>query len=55
VGNSTNSPCSSPVIVRKKNGDLHFCVDYRKSCYITKEDYFPFSRMDDILDTLTGA
>jgi hypothetical protein len=47
VGYRTNSPWSSPFIVRKKNGDLHFCMDYKKSHYITRENYFPLSRMDN--------
>jgi hypothetical protein len=35
-----NSPWSSPIIlVRKKNRDLHFCVDYRKLNDITKKDF----------------
>jgi hypothetical protein len=26
----SDSPWSSPVVVRKRNGELRFCVDYRK-------------------------
>jgi hypothetical protein len=49
-------PWSSPVVLlRKKNGDLRFCVAYRKLIDITKKDCFPHPRIDDTLDTLAGA
>jgi hypothetical protein len=52
----SDSPWSTPVVlVRKKNGELRFCVDYRKLNDVTKKDCFPLSRIDDILDTLAGA
>jgi hypothetical protein len=34
--------------------DLHFCVDYGK-LDVTKKDCFILPRIDDTLDTLTGA
>jgi hypothetical protein len=51
----SEGPWSSPVVlVRKKNGDLRFCVDYRKF-NVTKKDCFPLPRNGDTLDTLAGA
>jgi hypothetical protein len=41
-------------LVRKKNGELRFCVDYRK-LDVTTKDCFPLPRIDDTLDTLAGA
>jgi len=47
------SPWSSPVVmVRKKDGTLRFCVDYRHLNQITKKDTFPLPRVDDLLDQL---
>ena len=49
------SPWVSPlVIVRKKNGSLRFCIDYRRLNAVTKKDVFPLPRIDDLLDQLQG-
>jgi hypothetical protein len=45
----------SLVVPRKKNGDLRFCVDYRKLNDVTRKDCFPLPRIDNTLDTLAGA
>jgi hypothetical protein len=50
----SNSPCSSLVLVQKKNLDLCFCVDYRKLNGITKKT-FPLPRIGDTLDMFAGA
>jgi hypothetical protein len=42
-------------LVRKKNGELRFCVDYRKLNDVTRKDSFPLPQIDDTLDTLSGA
>jgi hypothetical protein len=52
----SGSPWSSPVVLmRKKDGELRFCVDYRKLNDVTKKDCFPLPRIDDTLDMLAGA
>lgn len=49
------SPWASPVVlVKKKNGDLRFCVDYRRINAVTHKDVFPIPRIDDLLDQLNG-
>lgn len=52
----SESPWSSPIVlVRKKDGSLRFCVDYRKLNSVTKKDSFPVPRVDDKLDALVGS
>ena len=49
----SSSPWISPVVlVRKKNGKLWFCVDYRKLNSITKKDAYPLPCIDEMLNTL---
>jgi hypothetical protein len=52
----SDNPWSSPVVlVRKKNGELRFCVDYRELNDVTKKGWFPLPRIDYMLATLPGA
>ena len=52
----SHSPWSSPIIlVRKKDGSTHFCIDFRKVNSITKKDAYPLPRVDDTVDTLGGS
>ncbi|BHF83527.1 hypothetical protein SprV_0902667000 [Sparganum proliferum] len=51
----SHSPWSSPIVlVRKKDGTMRLCVDYRKLNAVTKKDSFPLPRIDATLDTLAG-
>ena len=56
----SNNPWSSPVVlVRKKDGSAHFCVNYRKVNNLTRKDAYPLPRIDDTtlfstLDLLSG-
>ena len=52
----SNSSWAAPIVlVRKKNGDYRFCVDYRWLNSVTIRDSYPIPRMDDCFDTLQGA
>ena len=53
-------PSSSPyasavVLVRKKDGKLRLCVDYRSINRKTHRDAYPLPRIDEALDALNGA
>ena len=50
------SPYATPiVVVRKKNGELRLCCDYRKLNAKTRRDSYPLPRIDECLDALGGA
>ena len=50
------SPCASPVVlVRKKDGTLRFCEDYRKLNSVTRKDSFPLPCMEESLTMLSKA
>ncbi len=49
-------PWSSPaVLVRKKCGDIRFCIDYRLLNSVTKKDSFPSPNLSECLDALEGC
>ena len=46
------SPWASPaVLVRKKDGTLRFCIDYRHLNSVTQTDSHPLPRINDLLET----
>lgn len=50
------SPWASPlVLVRKKSGKIRPCVDYRRLNSVTRKDAYPLSRIQECLDTVSGA
>ena len=52
----STSPWSSPIIlVKKKDGEMRFCIDYRKLNSVTIGQAHPLPRVDDILDSLGDA
>ena len=51
----SKSPYSSPVVcIRKKDGSLRLCVDYRQLNSKTQDDRQPIPRIQDILNSLSG-
>lgn len=42
------------MLVRKKDGILRFCIDYRKLNFRIVKDVYNFLCIDDIIDRLVG-
>ena len=50
------SPWGAPVLfVKKKDGTLLLCVDYRQLNKMTLKKKYPLPRIDDLFDQLKGA
>nr|GEY33380.1 putative reverse transcriptase domain-containing protein [Tanacetum cinerariifolium] len=50
------SPWDAPVLfVKKKDGDLRMCIDYRELNKLTKKNRYLLPRIDDLFDQLQGA
>jgi hypothetical protein len=46
---------SAPVLVKKKNGNLRWCIDYPYLNRVMVKDSFPLPVIEDCLDTLYGT
>ena len=53
IEDSESPWCSPPVLVRKKDGSVRFCIDYRRLNEVTVPDKYPLPRIDDVLDALS--
>ena len=55
IQESSSSYASPVVVVRKSDGSIRLCVDFRKLNQKTKKDAFPLPRIDESFDALQGA
>ncbi|KAL0463343.1 UNVERIFIED_CONTAM: Transposon Ty3-G Gag-Pol polyprotein [Sesamum latifolium] len=52
----STSPWGAPVLfIKKKDGSMRLCVDYRQLNRVTVKNKYPLPRIDDLLDQLKGA
>ena len=52
----SNSPwCNAVVLVRKKDGSLWFCINFRKLNSLTRKDSQPLPCIGETLDSLVGS
>ena len=52
----SRSPYASPVVmVKKANGKLRLCCDYRGLNSITKKDSYPLPRIDNLMTAFQGS
>ena len=43
------------LLVKKKDGSMRLCVDYRQLNKVTIKNNYPLPRIDDLIDKLVGA
>ncbi|GJU98168.1 reverse transcriptase domain-containing protein [Tanacetum coccineum] len=52
----SHSPWGAPVLfVKKKDGSMRMCIDYRELNKLTIKNRYPLPRIDDLFDQLQGA
>ena len=52
---STSAWCNTVVLIRKKDGTLRFCINFRWLNDQTKKDAFPMPRMMETIEMMVGA
>ena len=52
----SQSDFASPVVlVKKKDGSIHYCYDFRQVNAVTRKDGYPLQRVTEMIDTLAEA
>ena len=53
---SSSSPWGAPVLfVKKKDGTLRMCIDYRELNKVTIKNKYPLPHIDELFDNLQGS
>nr|XP_043615964.1 uncharacterized protein LOC122587868 [Erigeron canadensis] len=56
VAKAPSSPWGAPILfVKKKDGSMRMCIDYRELNKLTVKNRYPLPRIDDLFDQLQGA
>eukprot|EP00731_Ephydatia_muelleri_P035196 Em0104g2a len=55
ISRSTSEWAAPVVLITKKNGEIRFCVDYRRLNSISRTDSYPMPRVDELIDRLGSA
>ena len=52
----STSPWGAPVLfVKKKDGSLRLCIDYRQLNKVTTKNKYPLPKINDLFDQLQGT
>ena len=53
---TSTSPWGAPILfVKKKDGTLRLCIDYRELNNLSVKNKYPLPRIDDLFDQLQGV
>ena len=52
---SQSAWCNAVMLVRKKDGSLHFCINFQCLNACMKKDSYPLPRIQEALESLVGA
>ena len=52
--NPPSRSASAPVLIRKRDGGVRWCIGYRPLNTVTIKDVFPLPLIEECLDTLAG-
>ena len=55
IQESTSDWASAPVLIKKRDGTVRYCIDYRAVNDVTVKDMYPLPLIDDCLDTVAGS
>ena len=55
IQESTSDWASAPVLIKKRDGTVRWCIDYRNVNDVTVKDVYPLPLINDCLDTVAGS